>query len=183
MRIVGGIFKGRTLLEFKGKDVRPTSDLARESLFNIIKSRVSGANFLDLFCGTGAVGIEALSRGAKRVVFNDLSKESISLTKKNLEKVDKEKVSNSLSVAFYNSLASSYLKTSTEKFDVVFIDAPYGSLDTMETIKLAKSVLNENGIIVFEDEKPLDILDASLEVYSVRKYGRANFTFIKQKKD
>ncbi len=183
MRIVGGIFKGRTLLEFKGKDVRPTSDLARESLFNIIKSRVSGANFLDLFCGTGAVGIEALSRGARRVVFNDLSKESISLTKKNLEKVDKEKVSNSLSVAFYNYQANSYLKTSTEKFDVVFIDAPYGSLEIMETIKLAKSVLNENGIIVFEDEKPLDILDASLEVYDVRKYGKANFTFIKQKKD
>ena len=84
MRIVGGIFKGRTLLGFDGDKIRPTSDKARESLFNILQYKVQDCTFLDLFCGTGAMGIEALSRGAVKVYFNDLSRESFSLTKNNL---------------------------------------------------------------------------------------------------
>ena len=75
MRIIGGNLKGRTLYGFKGENIRPTSDNARESLFNILGD-VSGLGFLDLFSGTGAVGIEALSRGAK-VTFNDCSHESV----------------------------------------------------------------------------------------------------------
>ena len=157
--------------------------MARESLFNIIKDKVLGATFLDLYSGTGAVGIEALSRGAERVVFNDLSRESLALAKKNLEKVDKEKIANNKSVTFTNCEAISYLKSSAEKFDIIFIDAPYGSAQIIGVVTLAKNLLSDNGIIIFEDEKPLDILDASLEVYDVRKYGRANFTFIRIKKD
>lgn len=71
MRIVGGEYKGRSLAGFKGNDVRPTSDQTRESLFNILQFKIHGKSFLDLFCGTGAVGIEAKSRGAERVVLND----------------------------------------------------------------------------------------------------------------
>ena len=87
MRIVGGKYRSRVLTSFAGEDVRPTSDMVRESLFNILQGKIAGKTFLDLFCGTGAVGIEALSRGANKVTFNDLSKDSIALTKKNLEKV------------------------------------------------------------------------------------------------
>ncbi len=157
--------------------------MARESLFNIIKDKVLGATFLDLYAGTGAVGIEALSRGAERVVFNDLSRESLALAKKNLEKVDKEKIANNKSVAFTNCEAISYLKSSTEKFDIIFIDAPYGSSEIIGVVTLAENLLSDNGIIIFEDEKPLSLDSEFLEIYSVRKYGRANFTFIKQKKD
>ena len=85
MRIVGGALKGRTLYGFKGEEIRPTSDNARESLFNILGD-ITGADFLDLFSGTGAVGIEAVSRGAK-VVFNDASVDSVALTRANLKKV------------------------------------------------------------------------------------------------
>ena len=90
MRIVGGIYKGRVLCPFEKIGVRPTSDMARESLFNILQTRILGAKFLDLFAGTGAVGIEALSRGAKEVTLNDFGKESVALIKKNLEILQKQ---------------------------------------------------------------------------------------------
>ena len=83
MRIIAGKYKGRTLFEFKGYDIRPTSDRARESLFDILQLKVPGCAFLDLFCGTGAVGIEALSRGAKKAVLNDVSRESVKIAKQN----------------------------------------------------------------------------------------------------
>ena len=84
MRIVGGKHRSRVLKEFKGDAVRPTADKVRESLFNILQTQTEGATFLDLFGGTGAVGIEALSRGAKKVVFTDSSSDSIKLIKENL---------------------------------------------------------------------------------------------------
>lgn len=180
MRIVGGVFKGRVLLEFKGKDIRPTSDMARESLFNIIKNKIVGADFLDLFCGTGAVGIEALSRGAKSVVFNDFSRESISISKKNLEKVDKEKISNVTNAIFKNFDARRYLESVSEKFDIIFIDAPYNSDFIEDILSLSSKALKEGGIIIFEDEKKVEYSNKDLIDYDVRKYGRAVFTFFKK---
>ena len=84
MRIVGGKFRSRVLAEFKGEDVRPTSDRAREALFNILYTKTINARVLDLFAGSGALGIESLSRGAKEVVFNDISKDSLAILRKNL---------------------------------------------------------------------------------------------------
>ena len=86
MRVISGVAKGRKLVSFKGSDIRPTSDRARESLFNIIGERAKSCSFLDLYAGSGAMGIEALSRGAEKVVFVENQAESISLIKKNLEK-------------------------------------------------------------------------------------------------
>ena len=85
MRIIGGKYRGRTLVPFKGRDIRPTSDRVKESLFNILAPEISGANVLDLFCGTGSVGLEAISRGADLVVFNDVSADSLGVLRKNLE--------------------------------------------------------------------------------------------------
>ena len=115
MRVVGGIFKGRTLLSFDGDKIRPTSDKARESLFNILQFKTPDCIFLDLFCGTGAMGIEALSRGALKVDFNDLSRESVLLTKKNLEKI---KAIDGYSIT--NLDAITFLKTTRTKYDVIF---------------------------------------------------------------
>ena len=84
MRIIGGKYRGRVLTGFKGWDIRPTSDRVKESLFNILAPEISGANVLDLFCGSGSVGLEAISRGADLVVFNDASKDSLAVLKKNL---------------------------------------------------------------------------------------------------
>ena len=82
MRIIGGKFRGRVLSGFKGSEIRPTADRVKESLFNILAPEIHGASMLDLFCGCGNVGLEAISRGADYVVFNDVSKESLALLKK-----------------------------------------------------------------------------------------------------
>ena len=90
MRIIGGKFRSRVLATFEGDAVRPTADRVKESLFNILSLRFYGARVLDLFSGTGALGLESLSRGAREVVFNDRSKESVAILKKNIRalKVD-----------------------------------------------------------------------------------------------
>ena len=178
MRIVGGTFKGRSLFEFNGLEVRPTADKTRESLFNIIKERTMGAEFLDLFCGTGAVGIEALSRGAKSVSFNDISKNSITLAQKNLTKVDKEGVAKiGVNVFFTTLSAKTFITNSTKKYDVVFIDAPYSSLSGEEALFGAESLLKDGGIVVFESENKLQDEYNGLKKYDERKYGRAYLTF------
>lgn len=178
MRIVGGAFKGRSLLEFKGNEVRPTADMTRESLFNIIKDKVASADFLDLFCGTGAVGIEALSRGAKSVTFNDISKESLALCKKNLIKVDKENLAKQgVNVNFYNYDAESFVKNAKVKYDVIFIDAPYVSSFGVNALKFCASILNDSGIVVFESENFIEGEFLGLVKYDQRKYGRAKLTF------
>ena len=84
MRIIAGKHRGRVLKEFNGRDIRPTSDRAKEALFNILQFDVAGCSFLDLYSGTGGIGLEAISRGAEKVVFVDNSRESVKLLKENL---------------------------------------------------------------------------------------------------
>ena len=79
MRIIGGKYKSRVLSSFDGTEIRPTADRTKEALFNILYTKVTGARVLDLFCGSGSLGIECISRGASEVVFNDARKESIAL--------------------------------------------------------------------------------------------------------
>ena len=79
MRIVAGKYRGRVLASFRGDDVRPTSDRVKESLFQILGAKLVGARVLDLFCGSGALGLESLSRGAREAVFNDVSRDSLAI--------------------------------------------------------------------------------------------------------
>lgn len=178
MRIIGGIYKGRKLAEFKGGNVRPTSDFARESLFNILRDRIEGSCFLDAFSGTGAVGIEALSRGAKLVAFNDLSKESVNIIKQNLLKVSlptNAKVS--LGDALY------LMKKSAEEFDIIFLDPPYNAQITNEALLCAEVALKRGGVVVLEDEKYFEGEVSGLNYYDKRKYGRAHFSFFKKEEE
>nr|MBO4517945.1 16S rRNA (guanine(966)-N(2))-methyltransferase RsmD [Clostridia bacterium] len=164
MRIIGGAYKGRTLYGFRGESIRPTSDSARESLFNILGD-LSGADFLDLFSGTGAVGIEALSRGAK-VVFNDIDKESVSLTRANLQKIG-------VSAEVYCSDALDFIKTARKKFDLIFLDPPYKSRKIRELLDGVSGILKDGGRVVFENEKPFSGVAENLVLTDVRRYGRA----------
>ena len=173
MRIVGGKFKGRTLSEFKGKDVRPTSDQTRESLFNILQFRISGKSFLDLFCGTGAVGIEAYSRGASRVTLNDISRDSVKFAKENLARL---KISD---IEVVTSDALSFLKSGAEKYDYIFIDAPYASDAGEKAINLALKRLEKGGEIIYENEKPPESVPCGAVLSDERKYGRARLYFYK----
>lgn len=175
MRIVGGKYKGRTLRPFDGDKIRPTADKVRESLFNILQFKIIGSSFLDLFCGTGAMGIEALSRGASKVVFNDLAKESVRLTKSNLEKIKVEENPKILSCD-----AVALLSGATEKFDIIFIDPPYKSDLGYKCLLQVSSALNDDGIVIFEDEKPFNEQIDGLTIYDSRKYGRVHLTFFKK---
>ncbi len=177
MRIVGGEYKGRTLVEFSGNDIRPTSDKVRESLFNILQFKIYGSSFLDLFAGTGAMGIEALSRGAKEVVFNDASKKSLQILNKNLEKI---KVDKRYSVANFD--ACRFLQTNSKKFDIIFIDPPYGSGLGIKALSEIKSSLADDGVVVYEEETPFNGEIVGLTVTDSRKYGRVYLTFFKKEK-
>ena len=172
MRIVGGEFKGRTLVEFKGEEIRPTSDKVRESLFNILQNRIYGCRFLDLFCGTGAMGIEALSRGAKEVTFNDASRKSLEILNKNLEKIKVQK-----GYKISNCDAERFVASCSEPFDVIYIDPPYKSGLGIKALNSILPAISSDGIIVYEEEQQFEGEIKGLKVVDKRKYGRAHLTF------
>ena len=183
MRIIGGKYRSRVLAEFAGDAVRPTSDRAKESLFNILSLKTYGARVLDLFAGSGALGIESLSRGAKEVVFNDCSKDSLAILKKNL---------NTLKITVGGEEAKVYcsdylvcLDRVQGAFDIVLIDPPY-RFDYGEKAleKIAqRGLLSENGVAVYERDRAFEGEIAGLEKFDERKYGKAYFSFFRPKKD
>ena len=172
MRIIGGKYRGRVLVPFKGKDIRPTSDRAKESLFNILAPEIGGANVLDLFCGSGSIGLEAISRGADMVVFNDLSRDSLDVLKKNLALLN-------VGAKVYNLDFRALLCGLDITFDVIYIDPPYKSGFGKEALELIASrrLLNTGGVAVLESDKPFEGEIPSLVRYDERKYGIAYLTF------
>lgn len=182
MRVIGGIYKSRVLVEFSGMDVRPTSDRAKEALFNILAFSIRGARVLDLFAGSGSLGIEAISRGASEVVFNDVAKESVAIIKKNLQAL-KIPLSNQIKV--YNYDYSTCLDAVQGQFDFVFIDPPYkleiGKLALQKIAK--KGLLSANGIIAYERDIPFEGEIDGLEKYDERKYGKAYITFFRKMRE
>ncbi|MBE7087014.1 MAG: 16S rRNA (guanine(966)-N(2))-methyltransferase RsmD [Clostridiales bacterium] len=175
MRVVGGLYKGRVLVPFDGDRIRPTSDKVRESFYNIVRDKVYGCNFLDLFCGTGAMGIEALSRGASFVQLNDFSKDSLTVVKKNLEKL---KITDNVKITNFD--ATGCLKNSIQKFDIIYIDPPYKSDLGIKVLPFVGEALTDDGIAVYESETPFNERVSGLEIYDTRKYGRAYLTFFKK---
>ncbi|MBW2065736.1 MAG: 16S rRNA (guanine(966)-N(2))-methyltransferase RsmD [Deltaproteobacteria bacterium] len=173
MRITGGEVKGRNLAALKGLDIRPSSDLVREAIFNLIGQQVRG-RVLDLFAGTGALGIEALSRGANEAVFVDLSDQALRLIKKNLKlcgyvergKVYKRDLSRGLPSRF---------PWVGKKFDLVFLDPPYGKGLIPPVLKglVERSILTSPAVLVAESRKEevLPLSCGDLEVVDIRTYG------------
>lgn len=179
MRIIGGQYKSRVLAEFKGDEVRPTADRVKESLFNILSLKIPLSRVLDLFCGSGALGIECLSRGAKEAVFNDKRLESVKLLKTNLQKLgvseEKFRISN-----FDYLLA---LEMQKEPFDLIFLDPPYKEefgCFALETIA-QKGLLTENGIVVYERDRSFSGEVEGLEKYDERKYGKTYLSFFRKR--
>ncbi len=171
MRIIGGRYRGRVLTAFKGKEIRPTADRVKESLFNILAPEIGGANVLDLFAGSGSVGLEALSRGADYVVFNDISADSLAVLKKNCAAL---KVEPKIYRLDYREL----LERLDITFDVIFIDPPYKSgfgKDALSVIARRK-LLNTGGIAVFESDRPFEG-EVGLVPYDERRYGATYLTF------
>lgn len=178
MRIIGGEYRSRILADIQGDNVRPTSDRAREALFNILGLRVRGARVLDLFAGSGALGLESLSRGAKEAAFNDLSKDSVAIVKKNIATLKAED-----RARVYQTDFSAFLTAVKAPFDLIFIDPPYRfdyGEKALQTIA-EKGLLTENGIAVYERDRPFEGEIALLEKYDERKYGKAYLTFFRRK--
>lgn len=180
MRVIAGKYKSRVLAEFAGEDVRPTSDRAKEALFNILSLKIYGARVLDLFAGSGALGIESLSRGAKEVVFNDCSKDSLAILKKNLTAL---KIPVNGEEA--KLMQSDYLVALGQvrgEFDLIFIDPPYRleyGRQALEAIA-QKGLLSANGIAVYERDRAFEGEIEGLEKYDERKYGKAHFAFFRK---
>lgn len=151
MRVVAGKYKGKNLMSPKDDSVRPTTTRIKETLFNMIQFDVKDAICLDLFSGSGAMGIECISRGAKKVTFVDKAKDSIELTKSNLKGIDGNyEVFMTDFLTFLNKA-----RLHDEKYDLIFLDPPYATTFAEEAIEyiLENGLLNEGGKILFEHAK------------------------------
>jgi len=172
MRVITGTARGRKLKEPAGFNVRPTTDMVKESIFNIIQYDIEGRRVLDLFAGTGQLGIEALSRGAAEAVFVDESVSSVKLVRENLARCG-------FSARVEQAEALSFLARGG-KFDLIFLDPPYdsGLLDAaLQKIQII-DILNDGGIIVCESrrEKAVKSLLEPYRLLSERNYGKIKIT-------
>ncbi len=175
MRIISGKYKGRKLANFEGESIRPTSDRAKEAIFSCLQFDIIGKSFYDGFCGSGAMGIEAISRGASRVVFTDVASKSCKLTQKNLATIGEKS-------PVINSDCISYLKSTSEKFDIIFLDPPYSSSDGIKALNIIakRDILNEGGIAILESGNQVNEVIDGLIAYKRKKYGISEFSFYKK---
>lgn len=167
MKIISGLYKGRNLKGFDIEGTRPTMDRVKESLFASINSYLDDATVLDLFAGSGNLGIEALSNGAKEAYFCDKNKKCINIIKDNIKLLNIE------NYKLYNMDFRKLLKTINNKFDIIFVDPPYKTNYVPESVKLINDddLVNEGGIIVLEMDNLNNLI-----------YDKNKFKEIKNKK-
>ncbi len=180
MRIIGGQFRGKKLHGFRGKEIRPTSDRLRESIFNIIHKHVRNATVLDLYAGTGALGVEALSRGARSAMFIDNHKPSLALIQRNIEACGLE---NKTKIYYWNIEKNlNCLCSSNSLFNLVFMDPPYAKgLVKISLLNLSKTrMLTSNACIVVEHTPRERIAnDLTDFVYTDQRiYGKTCISFL-----
>jgi len=188
MRVIAGTYRSRILKSLKGLALRPTSDRLRETLFNVLGSAVAGARFVDVFAGTGAVGIEALSRGAAEVVFIENHPPAVALIRKNLKSLG---VRSGVSVLGADALrgleklaanrAAKYTEDSPP-FDFVFLDPPYAAAEEYaRVLRLlgSASFLAPGSVVIAEHHKKFDlpVHAGSLARFRVLKQGDAALSF------
>ena len=183
MRIISGKARGTKLKTLEGLDTRPTLDRVKESLFNIIQNQIYEARVLDLFAGSGALGLETLSRGAKQAVLCDSSHKAISIIKENVDKTHFENQVKIINKDYKKAL--DLLKN--EKIDIIFLDPPYESgfdIDALKTI-VEYDILSKDGIIILETdcekEKQEQLEKLDINVYDLRNYGRVSLFFLNRK--
>ena len=175
LRIIGGKWKGKKIYFDLSKELRPTPDRAKEILFNWLGQDLSGASCLDLFSGTGALGLEALSRGAKKVTFVEKNKEYL----ERIIKIIKEKEEDN-NVNFFCDECLSWMKNYNfpEKFDLVFVDPPFKKNLIHQLLEdiIDKEILSESGRIYFEFEKELDLkIPKPLNLLKIKNMGGKSY--------
>ena len=176
MRVITGQYRGRKLNTPENYDIRPTTDKAKEALFSILTDRIYGSRVLDLFAGTGSLGIEALSRGAEYCVFADSSAKSLSLIKENLEHCEVKEENRVLAGDYKKTLKklADRIKDGQEKtFDIIFLDPPYNKELLDDAFRLIKEggLLSPDGVVVAEHRRE-EILPEELYGFSKNKERR-----------
>lgn len=184
MRIISGSAKGTKLFTLSGESTRPTLDRVKEPLFSIIQNHIQDALVLDLFSGSGALGLESLSRGAKLAILCDNNIEAIKIINQNIEKTHLNEKSKVVHSNYKKCLDS--LKNDNLKFDIIFLDPPYKTnfaTDAVERI-LALDLLAKDGIIILEtddEDKEIKIIKEDINIDNIRKYGRVKLMFLSRK--
>jgi 16S rRNA (guanine966-N2)-methyltransferase len=176
MRIIAGSFKNHFLASPKGLETRPTSGKMREALFNICQGYIEGAVFLDLFAGSGAMGFEALSRGAAKVVFIEKSREAVKCIQANIKNLGVEGKAQ-LYVGNVEVLLPRFIKTG-QQFDIIFADPPYELPLSASTLKLVDegTLLKPTGVLFIEESRGVQLESeklSQLHLVNARKMGRS----------
>ena len=183
MRIIGGKHRGTKLYTLEGENTRPTLDRVKEPLFSILNFDIPNAVILDLFAGSGALGLESISRGARKVYLCDKSSQAIHIIKKNVEKLK-----SNADITIINKDYLKALESLNEKIDIVFLDPPYMTDFAEKACEkiIQNDLLSEDGIIVIEtdrkDELVKNITKSDMfDIFDERKYGRAELLFLRKK--
>ena len=175
MRVITGSARGRRLKELEGMETRPTTDRVKEGMFSALQFDIEGRRVLDLFAGTGQLGIECLSRGAASAVFVDRRADAVKLIRENLKATD---LQDRARVVAGDSME--FLKTLREPFDLIFLDPPYeaGLLEPAIAHIAKFDILKPHGIIVAEHpvERLLPVLEAPYRIYRTYRYGKIGVT-------
>lgn len=177
MRVTTGKYRGRKLIDNKFEHIRPTADVVKQAIFNKLAFEVPDSLILDLFCGTGALGIEGISRGAKEVVFADKDPRSVTLTKSNLKGLGVSENFKVITGDYKNVIKM----LEGKRFDIIILDPPYKSgvyEDTIQKIFDSK-LLADDGIIVCEHDKKDKFNFAPFNVVDEKVYGIKEITYLK----
>ncbi|MBQ9730721.1 MAG: 16S rRNA (guanine(966)-N(2))-methyltransferase RsmD [Bacilli bacterium] len=177
MRIISGKYRGRNLIAPEGLNTRPTLDRVKEAMFSVLNFRLQNAVTLDLFAGSGALSIEAISRGAKKAYINDLSNEAIKCIKKNIAnaKIEEE-------IIITNKSYEEVLNSLNEKIDILFLDPPY-KMDVYEEVVdylINNDLLKEYAYLVLEMDASLKPLEKDGFTYKIYKYGNKKLQIMKR---
>ena len=173
MRIIAGERKGHTIFAPKGRDTRPTSDRVRENVFNIVAPWIEGARVLDLYAGSGAMGLEALSRGAASAVFVEADAEAVRTIERNLDKL---RLTGATVVRVGATTGLAQEAAAGRKYDLVLADPPYAMTDYDTLARYLPRVLAEDGLLVFESDARTEPELEGLAVRTSRKYGSTRVT-------
>jgi 16S rRNA (guanine(966)-N(2))-methyltransferase RsmD len=178
MRIISGVRKGHKLFEFNGMSIRPTTDRVKEAIFNLIQEYFPCGEVLDLFCGTGALAFEAVSRGACGAVCIDKDYRSLEVIRKNAAALGFEQNSEII-----RADAEDYISRTEKSFDIIFLDPPYNKGYILPVLSLIaeRGILSENGIVVLESDNTDERGSAEgLSILKQRRYGRTYVTIYRK---
>ena len=177
MRVITGTARGRKLVAPEGLDVRPTKDGVKEAIFSAIQFETEGSVVLDLFAGSGQLGIEAVSRGAKKAFLVDSSQNSIKFIKQNVAHVGFED-----RCEIINMPNTAFLRTVNEKFDIALLDPPYEKGLIQRTLPALTEKMNDSGVIVCEHEPGCRLPEEvnGFTITKSKKYGKSCLTFYRK---